>query len=399
MKKNNTYPEHQQDNIPDIDIIDLDNAEDLDSDKISDTDTLHAEGKDTDAEDTTDADSANGDAFSSDAENETSVPVKKHFFSRINMHIVFLAVVVVFFVGIIYKFSNWGVRIDLEEIFRDGEGTYEDTLDEILPLIGGTEEGPVDDGVTTILAFGNAPFADDRDSEDNLANIIAKMADATVYNCSVSGSYLAALNPYYDPSVAPMDAYNFYWLCTLATGGPIEHYYDQAKENLGENTPAEADEVYNTLTTLDYSTVDVITIMYDASDYLAGHAMYSDQNSTDIEQFTGNLEAGIELLQNTYPNIRIIVMSPTYAFAVDENGEYISSDMYTYGGRDVLSTYVIKEYASCASRSVSFVDHLYGTINEDNAKDYLIDNLHLNLDGRKKVAERFEAALNYYNRD
>ena len=139
--------------------------------------------------------------------------------------------------------------------------------------------------------------------------------------------------------------------------------------------------------------------MYDASDYLAGHEMYSDQNSTDIMQFTGNMEAGIELLQSTYPHIRIIVMSPTYAFAVNEQGEYVSSDMYTYGEQDVLSTYVIRQYASAATRSVSFVDNLYGTITEDNASEYLTDNLHLNVAGRRLVAERFEYALNYYNRE
>ena len=52
--------------------------------------------------------------------------------------------------------------------------------------------------------------------------------------------------------------------------------------------------------------------------------MYSDENPTDPTQFTGNLEASIEVLQNYYPQIRIIVMSPTYAYAVDENGDYVA---------------------------------------------------------------------------
>ena len=164
---------------------------------------------------------------------------------------------------------------------------------------------------------------------------------------------------------------------------------------LGESAPPEAMEVYNTLTSIDLSTVDVVAVMYDGSDYLAGHAMYNDGNATDITQFTGNTEAGIELLQYCYPNIRIIIMSPTYAFGLDENGNYVSSDIQRYGW-DVLSTYVIKQYASCASRMVTFVDNLYGTINEDNAEDYLTDHLHLNQEGRKKVAERFVYALNYF---
>ena len=128
--------------------------------------------------------------------------------------------------------------------------------------------------------------------------------------------------------------------------------------------------------------------------------MYSDQNSTDITQFTGNLEASIDVFQKNFPHIRIIVMSPPYAFSneLDENGDYISSDIVRYGW-DVLSTYVIKEYTSCASKQVTFIDNLYGTITEDNAKEYLIDNLHLNVKGRKEIAERFLYALNYFNRE
>jgi len=83
---------------------------------------------------------------------------------------------------------------------------------------------------------------------------------------------------------------------------------------------------------------------------------------------------------------------------VDENGEYISSDQIRYA-EDVFSTYVIKQYAACAENQVTFIDNLYGTITEDNAKDYLIDNIHLNVEGRKKIAERFIYALNYYDKE
>ena len=247
-----------------------------------------------------------------------------------------------------------------------------------------------------ILFFGNAPLADDRDSEDNLANIIGEMTGANIYNCSISGSYLAAQNPTIYANESPMDVFNFYWLCFLAAGDAVDNTYLDAVKILGEDCPPEAMEVYNTLNTVDLSTIDVVAIMYDASDYLAGHEMYSDQDPTDIMQFTGNLTAGIWLLQDNYPNIRFIVMSPTYAHALDEDGNYVSSYIQRYG-QDILSTYVIKQAEACNMRSVTFIDHLYGTITEDNASDYLTDHLHLNVEGRKKVAERFVKALYYYN--
>lgn len=314
------------------------------------------------------------------------------------VHILFFVCIFAVIALVIYRVRNWGVHVDLDEIFKDGPGTYDNTYDTVLPLMD--QKGnivQVEDKAPVIVAFGNAPFADDRDSEDNLCNIIEDMTGATVYNCSVSNSFLAQQSWLFDVEIEPMDAYCFYWLVTLATGGPIEPFFEQAEEALGDKLPPEAKEVYETLTTLDFNTVDVVVVMYDATDYLMGHEMYSDQNYTEPTQFTGNLEAGIELLQNTYPHIRIIVMSPTYAYAVDTEGNYVSSDMYTYG-QDVLSTYAIMEWASCSRRSVSFIDHLYGTITEDNAKEYLTDNLHLNVKGRELVAKRFEYFLNYYSK-
>jgi lysophospholipase L1-like esterase len=315
----------------------------------------------------------------------------------INIHTILLLVFILLIAGVVYRFFNWGQRIDPNDFFSENHENTPDTFDLFLPNMDA--EGNIisdRDTVSTIVCFGNAPFADDRDSEDNLANIIAAKTGATVYNCSIGGSYLAAENDTINTSHHPLDAYNFYWLVHVAVKSPIYDRCERAAQTLGEDAAPEAAEVYETLWNLDFNDVDVVVIMYDASDYLAGHEMYNDSNATDIQQFTGNLEAGIELLQTTYPWVRIIVMSPTYAFAVNEEGEYVSSDMYTYGW-DVLSTYAIKEHDSCLDRNVSFVDHLYGTINEDNAQDYLTDNLHLNTAGRELVADRFLEALYYYD--
>lgn len=367
-KKNsrNVLNKEQITDIPDLDIIDLENND-------------HTETS----------------AFQSPAE-EASDKKKKGGRSRINIHIILLVMVLIFIVGIIYKVKTWGVFIDPEEIFKDGPGTYNDSFDNIMPLTN-AEGKPVHmdyNSGASILVFGNAPFADDRNTETNLANMIQEMSGATVYNCSVSDSYLAALAPTLRPEGTPMDIFNFYWLFVLAMGDELNDSYLRGVETLGENAPPEAMEVYNTLKSIDLNTVDVIAIMYDASDYLAGHPIFNPENDTDITYFTGNLEAGLDLIQNNYPNIRIIVLSPAYAYGIDENGKYVSSDIQSYF--DILSNYVIMECVSCVSRSITFVDNLYGTINEDDADKYLTDHLHLNVKGREKIAERFIYALNYF---
>ncbi len=394
-RKHNTEPTGgtTYNHIPDIEIIDLE----LDGNTDLSEPIVVKEVPDTISRDdiiTEEAYEISEDAIA--AEHQSSKKNWKDWRSYMNMHVLLLAVFIIFVFAIIAKFSNWGIFVDINDIQSDHSAGYLDVLDQFLPLVDSTGMPVETDVVDNIVVFGNAPFADNRDSEDNLANMIAEASGAKVYNCSVSGSYLAFRSYFFDSSSYPMDAYGFYWLATLASNGANAHYYPEAETALGADLPPEAKEVYETLTTLDFNTVDVVVVMYDASDYLMGHEMYDDLNPTNVQTFTGNLEAGIEMLQTTYPHIRIIVMSPTYAYALNEDGEYVSSDMYRYG-QDVLSTYVIKESDSSASRSVSFIDHLYGTITESNADKYLTDHLHLNVKGRELVAERFMDALTAYS--
>lgn len=378
MKRNNNNTtkdkelKQQTTNIPDLEIIDLDN------DSLESVDDLQDESDDFVEYDT------NEDDDSQKHSNKLMMLI----------HIGFAVIVVMIVILAIQRIRNFGNVQNL----ADYEGSYEaEVLDSILPLIPVDGVEPLDDGKTTIVAFGNAPFADDRDSEDSLANIIEDMTGATVYNCSVAGSYLAAEHPTLEIETALMDAFNFYWLTTTFCLRNNDYLYQWIFAEHGDQIPTDGLEAYQTLTTIDFNEVDVIVLMYDGSDYLAGHNMYNDENDTDIRQFTGNMCAGIDLIKSVYPHIRIIVMSPTYAFAVDDEGKYISSDQYIYNDQDVLSTYVIKQFGYAYDREVTFVDNIYGTITEDNADEYLIDNIHLNTEGRKKVAERFVYALTYYD--
>lgn len=318
-----------------------------------------------------------------------------HIKRFINIHMILLFIFILTISGLVYRFLSWGRHVDRSEIEAQTTDYTPDTLDMILPLFD-ENNNPVVRPSDTIVFFGNSPFADDRDSKDNLVNMIADKTGATVYNCSISNSYLSAELDALRVFERPVDAYNFYWLTQLAVKSPIYDQLCDSVEALGEKASPEAVEVFDTLWKLDFSEVDVIAIMYDASDYLVGHGMNNDDNPTDIQMFTGNLAAGIELIQNTYPWIRIIVMSPTYAFSVDNDGNYISSDM-DYNGWGILSSYAILQQDACAGHSVTFVDNIYGTINEDNAPEYLIDNVHLNVEGRKLVADRFVDALYYFD--
>lgn len=316
-------------------------------------------------------------------------------------HVLFLFLVIAIILLIVFRFSKWGNRIDVNEFFKKNPIYQEmvESFDSMVPMTDENGSLLPSKSPHTILFFGNSVFADDRDSENNVVNQIAQRTGATVYNCSVGESFLAAGS--YDSKKDPsgQDIYSFYFLTLYLTWRGKMDSFDWLESNPNANILPETQEVRHILETVDMDTVDTIAILYDASDYLAGHTLSNPENALDVTTFTGNLEAGLEELQRNYPHIRIIVMSPTYAFGVDENGEYVSSDTVFYDkDQKPLSTYMLQECASAVSRNVSFVDNIYGTFNEDEAPDCLTDNLHLNQVGREKVVERFIRALTYYDR-
>ena len=388
---NNTHSDnHNSSHIPPLDIIDLD-----------DSNSINAEGeisfdKSITEEFRSDLKSP-GKNYSGD-DNDDSENFFEKYILRINWHIVLLLVFVVCIILLVYRFSTWGTRVESDYDPNNINTELEvESHDNILPLLIDEELMPADDGIRTVVAFGNAPFADARGTDENLTSLIEDLSGAVVYNCSVADSYLAATEPTFNAAKDPMDAFNFYWLTTLATLDNTG-IYESAFAEMGDDIPEDAKETYEILTTLDFNTVDVITIMYDASDYLDGRYIYNPENLTDIQSFYGNLCAGIDLIQQTYPHIRIIVMSPTYAYAVNENGDYVSSDLYLYSEHP-LSRYSMMLEQGAAYYVVSFVDNFYGTINELNADEYLEDHVHLNDAGRKLVAERFVHALEYYDEE
>lgn len=315
---------------------------------------------------------------------------KKTF--RPNIHLIFGILFLAVLGVIVYKYFTWGKEISREDFFSvDESAGGPETLDYFFPLLTGEE--PEDDGETQILFLGNSNLAADRDKDSNICNIIAKKTNATVYNCGITESYMTAMRPDFS-SEAPLDAFSFYWLTTLLTLNntlPIDSAREQL--DLSDHTL----EALDLLESVDMDKIDVIALFYDAGDYFAGRKVYNSENETDITYFTGAFSAGVELLQSVYPNIRIIVLSPTYAFAVNEDGEYESSDILYYDSR--LSDYSNMEAQAAYYYQVTFVDNLYGTVHEDIAEDYLADNWLLNKKGRERVADRFIDALTYYDED
>lgn len=314
---------------------------------------------------------------------------------KINFHIIMLAIILLAFLIIAFKLLTWSSRVreDNEAELDSSKNFDTEALDMIIPLDSSDNSKKEKDDDLHILFLGNGSLAEGKNSETNMANIVQAKTGATVYNCAIPGSFVTTYNKHYKNNF-PQDAFSFYYLSTLFTINNTEtiSWAENDLDGFDSNTR----QALNTLQNIDYSKIDVLCIYYDASDYLDQRELRSDEGNTDPFLFEGALRSGILLIQDAFPHIRIIVMSPTYAYAVDEHGNYSSSF-----STDILETplkdYVIMEQVACEGCHVSFVDNFYGTIYEEIADDYLTDNVLLNEKGNELVADRFLYALNRFN--
>lgn len=314
---------------------------------------------------------------------------------QINFQLILLALIAVIFVTIAFKLLFWDKRVR-QSTERENDTTLSfdtEPLDSIVPLDSSDTSKKEKDDDLRILFLGNGSLADNKDSENNIANIVQEKTGATVYNCAIPGSYMSMKNDTYKDSFI-YDAFSFYNMCTIFTIGNTKTI-SWAERDLG-GFPDDVKESLDLLQSIDYSQLDVLCIYYDGSDYLDQRPSYDIDRETDPTIFCGALSAGLDLIQQSLPQVRIIVMSPTYVYAVDKDGNYTSS-FTTDVLEEPMSNYIGLQSQTCMDHHVTFVDNFYGSVYEEIADDYLKDNILLNEKGHALLADRFLYALNRFN--
>lgn len=318
---------------------------------------------------------------------ESNAPAKSSF--RVNLHIVLVAAILLIAIVSVYRLYKWNQGVPLDTDTEDVDTSQFDieALDMILPMDSSLLEGREDDGVTTILCLGNNPFTDDR-SSTGLSSLIAAKTDSVVYDCAFPNSSAACKYPIYNPEYT-RDHFNLYYVAECFRNDEFTAIASIAND---EPDPIYAQTV-EVMKTVDMDKVDIIIIMYDSTDYNQGTPSDNPDNPYDVTAFTGGLRTTINNIKNTWPYIRILVMSPTYAQYMDEDGG-LHNGTITDLGNGTLNHYLVKESDAAMDCGVSFIDNYFGTINEDNYEEYMTDHMHYNDAGREKLADRIADIIN-----
>lgn len=300
---------------------------------------------------------------------------------RISYHLIFFIVILALFLFAIIKLWLWNKGE--ASGYDPNEDTSEfdvETMDHIQPLSSSRLEGYTDDGVTTILCLGNSPFADNK-GEKGLAQALAKEMNGVAYDASFSGSFQSLKNETYQ-SDYPADGVSLYSIVKAFCSNDYS-LLEQAAASLG----SDAEATVKLLKDLDFSTVDMLVIMYDLSDYIDHRPLYDPNNDSNLLTWSGSLNASLQLIEEAYPHIRTVILStPACGKTIDDF--YVDGDIQNLGN-GTLPDYLNYQMNVILSNGVSYIDNYYGVITVDNRDDYLVDDYHLNEKGIQAIAARF----------
>ena len=188
---------------------------------------------------------------------------------------------------------------------------------------------PVEAGNTSlagkkIVNFGDSIFGNFRDTTSVSSNI-ADITGATVYNVGFGGCQMS------DRSDNGWKAFS---MCNLATAVASQDFttQDDAIANPPTGMPAYFATHLATLKSIDFSTVDIVTIAYGTNDYTAGDSLDNSSNLKDISTFAGALRYSIETLLTAYPNLKIVIGTPIFRLWLNGTTVEYTSDTRTYAG-------------------------------------------------------------------
>lgn len=251
-------------------------------------------------------------------------------------------------------------------------------------------EGREDDGELHILFLGDDIFTYG-DSTQSIPNQVASATDATVYNCAFPGSTLSLSTPTFDESNCN-DVFSFAMIA-LGINANDFLFMDYYKES-ADIYDSTFDHTIEQLKSIDFNKIDVIFLDYGTYDYLNGHMTTDITSPMALHAVTGSLNAGISAIQQSYPHIRFVLMSPTFCYYDEGDGTLTQADIRRVGStNETLGGYIIAMKAMCVELNISFLDNYFGIpLNAETAQQYLVDAIHVNDECRKLIADK---VINY----
>lgn len=224
-------------------------------------------------------------------------------------------------------------------------------------------------------------------NETSIPILIGEALDKNVANCAFGGTTTAKLNM---PDTEYAER-NGLVLWSLASAIATNDFGVQKAMHLRENVAADFKVTVDGLSMVDFDNVEVLFMEYGTNDYNNGVPIENEADPYDEYTTKGAIRSSLSMIQKAYPDLRIIMVGPMYAWFVSEQAT--CEDMNF--GQGTLADYIEAMQDIAKEYDVEFID-LYNLLPHEEFADwelYTEDGLHPNQAGRELFAKEIIAYM------
>lgn len=238
-----------------------------------------------------------------------------------------------------------------------------------------------------VVAFGDSVLGLVRD-ETSVTTLLQEKLGAEVFNAGFGGTCMAKNADNLQLSY-PKNCLSMVGLteAVLADDFGVQQSLQWRESNM-QYFP----EVLDALEAVDFKQVEVVLIQQGLNDYHAGTPLENPEKPLDEYTFAGALRSSVEALLRVNPELRIVIVTPTYGWYAEMGKTCEEAD---FGG-GVLEEYVNVQLRVAEELGVEVIDvyHDFYTHETWEEKDlYTWDGVHPNERGREMLAARIAEVL------
>ena len=238
-----------------------------------------------------------------------------------------------------------------------------------------------------IVAFGDSVFGEIRD-DTAVPALLQEFSGESVYNAALGGTCVARLE-----RDRRMDyAKNSLSLVGLTKAVRAGDFRVQRSLRMRESNTEYFGEALEGLSQVDFSQVETVLIQEGLNDYHAGVPLENPDNPYDEYTFLGALRSSVQALRKTNPEIRIVLVTPTYTWYTEIGQTCEEQDV----GGGILEEYVDAEIRAAEELGIEIIDVYHDFFPHEKWADkdlYMRDGMHPNEEGRRMLAEKIAACL------
>lgn len=228
-----------------------------------------------------------------------------------------------------------------------------------------------------VVAFGDSVFGLIRDDTAIPAQL-ERLMGKTVFNGAFGGTCISRIDGEHRLTFA-LDSLS---LAGITKAIAADDLGVQQTVRVRESNKEYFEDTVDGLEKIDFSSVELVIIMHGLNDFYVGAPIYNEEDPLDEYSFTGALRSSLLSLREVNPNMRILLVTPTFTWHLQSG---LTCEEFN-GGYGIQEDYIQAEIEVAKELGVELIDVYHELFPHEKWEDwelYTFDGLHPNEAGRE----------------